>query len=305
MRCVVIGMGVQGKKRAAFASSDLVATVDNHLAADYKNILDVPLDSYDAALVCTPDEVKIDILTYLLSHKKHVLVEKPLIADDSEEISKLKQLAEKNGVTCYTAYNHRFEPHFVRMRDLIHSEKLGEIYRCSLFYGNGTALDVKNSPWRDKDSGVLKDIGSHLLDLMQFWFEVDPIDYKINRCHRFENKSPDYVSLSSNNPCSIDLEMTLLSWRNHFRCDVYGEKGSAHIDSLCKWGPSSFTVRERILPSGRPTEEVITLTEPDPTWALEYQHFLQLCKKGLSNIGKDIIINTVLNNLKSEILTGV
>ena len=26
-------------------------------------------------------------------------------------------------------------------------------------------------------------------------------------------------------------------WRNHFTCDVLAENGSAHIESLCKWGP--------------------------------------------------------------------
>ena len=37
--------------------------------------------------------------------------------------------------------------------------------------------------------------------------------------------------------------MTLLSWRNHFTCDIFAENGSAHIESLCKWGPSTFTLR--------------------------------------------------------------
>ena len=32
-----------------------------------------------------------------------------------------------------------------------------------------------------------------------------------------------------------------MSWRNHFTCDVLAEKGSAHIESLCKWGPTTFT----------------------------------------------------------------
>ncbi len=35
--------------------------------------------------------------------------------------------------------------------------------------------------------------------------------------------------------------MTLLMWRNHFTCDILAENGSAHIESLCKWGPSTFT----------------------------------------------------------------
>src|SRR5262245_14136780 len=144
MRVVVVGLGVQGHKRRAVAGEEAIATVDfANPEAQYKALEDVPLASYDAALVCTPDEPKIELLTYLLSNGKHVLVEKPLWANDEEAIARLEQLAEKNSAVCYTAYNHRFEPHFLRMRDLIASGKLGQIYRCRMFYGNGTARLVR------------------------------------------------------------------------------------------------------------------------------------------------------------------
>ena len=41
-----------------------------------------------------------------------------------------------------------------------------------MFYGNGTSLLVKSSPWRDKGSGVILDIGSHLLDTLIFGLKV-------------------------------------------------------------------------------------------------------------------------------------
>jgi hypothetical protein len=69
-------------------------------------------------------------------------------------------------------------------------------------------------------------------------------------------------------------------WRNYFTCDILAEKGTAHIESLCKWGPSTFTHRKRILPSGRPTEYSETLVQEDPTWASEYVHFKQLINNG-------------------------
>jgi hypothetical protein len=97
------------------------------------------------------------------------------------------------------------------------------------------------------------------------------------------------------------MEVALLSWRNHFYCDIFAENGSAHIESLCKWGPSTFTVRERKLPSGRPDEESVTLVQPDPTWDMEYQHFKTLCVQGVSNIDNDIWINDVLGGLSAEV----
>ena len=305
MRVIVVGLGVQGNKRLAVAGKEAVATVDPvNPEANYKSLQDVPLASYDAALVCTPDETKIELLTYLLGNGKHLLVEKPLLAKDNVELEKLAVIAREKRVVCYTAYNHRFEPHFVHMKQLIDSGRLGEIYCVRMFYGNGTARLVRNSSWRDKDPGVLPDLGSHLLDTALFWFGKPTAPFKVFSCNRFENQSFDHVSFGANSKPVLQMEITLLSWRNHFYADVLAEKGSAHISSLCKWGPSTFTRRDRKLPSGRPDEQSITLVQPDPTWELEYLHFKKLCETGGSNIENDLWINTVLNQLTNDSLIG-
>ncbi len=304
MRVVVVGLGVQGQKRQAVAGEDVVATVDPvNPAARFKRLEDVALNTYDAALVCTPDDVKIGLLTYLLSNRKHLLVEKPLFGA-TEDLIKLKRLAESHGVTSYTAYNHRFEPHFARMKALLDSGRLGRIYCIRMFYGNGTARLVRDSAWRDQGAGVLPDLGSHLLDTMHFWLGKPVAGLRVHSASRFENRAFDHVVFGVAGNPALQFEVTLLSWRNHHYTDVFGEKGSAHIQSLCKWGPSAFTVRDRKLPSGRPDEESLTLVQPDPTWELEYEHFKKLCARGESNIDNDIWINDTLADLSRQALTG-
>src|SRR3546814_10293275 len=87
MRCIVVGLGVQGHKRRRVAGADFVAAVDPvHPDATYRRIEDVPLKNYDAALCCTPDAPKADILRYLLANRKHTLVEKPLWAERNGDI---------------------------------------------------------------------------------------------------------------------------------------------------------------------------------------------------------------------------
>ena len=299
MKVIVAGLGVQGYKRRLFANTDVAATVDpENPEADYKSIEDIPLTDYDAALLCVPDEPKVDLLRYLIDNGKHALVEKPMWAAGDQALIELQDSARDKGVVCYTAYNHRFEPHFVRMRDLIASGELGEIYRCRMFYGNGTARLVRNSEWRDKGAGVLPDLGSHLLDTQKFWFGDTVGDWRVVSANCFENRALDHVVLDaqSSGP-RVELEMTLLMWRNHFTCDILAEKGSAHIESLCKWGPTTFSHRERIFPSGRPHEDAVTLVQPDPTWSSEYDAFLEHCASGTgANISTDMIIE---RNLKS------
>jgi predicted dehydrogenase len=303
MKVVIVGLGVQGQKRRRFAGCDYVAGVDPFKPeADYRSIEEVPLGAYDAALCCIPDAPKREVLSYLLGNGKHALVEKPLWTERIDEIADLEALANRKRVVCYTAYNHRFEPHFMRMRDLIASQELGRVYSCRMFYGNGTARLVRESGWRDTEAGVLMDLGSHLLDIARFWFGELDDSFRLYAAHRFENRAPDHVVMGSERLSPrIELEMTLLSWRNHLTVDILAEHGTAHIESLCKWGPSTFIQRKRVLPSGRPPEKAITLVQEDPTWELEYAHFKKLCTSGAkTDLSNDIWLGRTLGRLSRE-----
>jgi predicted dehydrogenase len=303
MRVVVAGMGVQGPKRRKSAGDDFVCFVDpDRSAADYSRIEDVPLHAYDAVLACIPDEPKPAMLRYCVENRKSVLVEKPLWADGEQHIRALEQSARANEVVVYTAYNHRFEPHYVRMRDLIASGELGEIYSCRMFYGNGTARLARESAWRDAGAGVLPDLGSHLLDTCRFWFGDFADAFAVVGAHHFENKSPDHVVIASETSRPrIELEMTMLMWKNHFTCDILAEKGSAHIESLCKWDAATFTRRLRVLPSGRPPEEKISLSQADPTWDLEYAHFKRLVEGGATtDLSTDLWLHRTLSRLGDD-----
>jgi predicted dehydrogenase len=304
VRIIVAGLGIQGRKRLAVAGADVVATVDPIVAgAHFRSVEDVPLETYDVACVCTPDAPKEAILRYLLGHGKHVLVEKPLLAKRTETLADLDSLATKTGAVCYTAYNHRFEPHLASVKRLLNDGAIGTVYQARFFYGNGTARDVRNSPWRDAGLGVIPDLASHLLDLVLFLFGRPAEQPQVWAHERFENQACDYflMGFPGVRPM-LTLEGTLLSWRNNFLLDIVGEKGSIHVAGLCKWGPASLIVRRRTLPSGKPHEDVQTLQEKDPTWALEYAHFRNLCAAGTGgNIANDFYINETLHAVAAQI----
>ena len=119
MKTAIVGFGVQGRKRRAVAGKQVVAIVDPVApGADFKSLEEVALERYDAACVCLPDQAKLPVLRYLLAHGKHVLVEKPLRAAP-EEIRELMALSKTNHAACYSAYNHRFEPHIARLRQIL------------------------------------------------------------------------------------------------------------------------------------------------------------------------------------------
>ena len=302
MKVLIVGLGVQGlkRKKLLIKTNNYVASVDPlSINSEYKNINDVPLDFYDSCFLCVPDKVKKNLINFCLKNKKHVLVEKPLICKNKKEILDIEKKAKKDNLIIYTAYNHRFEPNLVKMKNLISSKKLGKIYSCKMFYGNGTAKLVKKSNWRDNGNGVLGDLGPHLLDLCNYFFESKLDNLNLIKSLNHENKSPDHVTIDSMyKKTYISLEMTLCMWKNYFTCDVIGEKGSAHVESFCKWGSSKFIYRERKLPSGKPKESINILNKADPTWKLEHDYFKKLIKDNKkTNLQKDLWIFNSLSKL--------
>lgn len=305
MRTVVVGLGVQGRKRVRVAGDDVVATVDPVAeGATHRSLQEVPVDDYEAALLCVPDEPKPELLRTLVAAGKHVLVEKPLVAAGGIDLDQLERDARDSGAVVYAAYNHRFEPHLARIADLVREGAVGTPYRLAMLYGNGTARDVQSSPWRDSGLGVVTDLAPHLLDLCLFLTGEPQGPAQAWSLRTHENAACDafVVGFPEADPLVV-LEGTLLSWRNTFRLDLLGSEGSAHVSGLCKWGPSTLTLRRRVLPSGKPPEQSWTLEQPDPTWKLEYAHFVSLCAAPAVDLARDRFVDRVLGELAATALT--
>ncbi len=303
LRGILIGLGVQGRKRLRLSPELFRWTVDPVSSdADFKDISEVPTDTFDFGFCCVPDDQKERIVSFLVEHGKHVLVEKPFPVPGTTLSKRLAELTTSQQPYIYVAYNHRFEPHICLMKDVVMNQAIGQIYSCSLFYGNGTANLVKNSSWRDAKGGVLPDLTSHLLDMVSYWWGGTPFDFRLVFAQNYENRHLDYALMQSSTASpKIFLEVSLLQWKNDFACDLVGSKGSAHIRSLCKWGPSEFILRKRKLPSGKPDEESTSLICDDPTWIAEHSYFIEQCEAwAVTNLDKEIWIAQQIESLVAE-----
>jgi len=297
MRYIIIGCGNIGQKRKAVLGEKSVAVVDPvYPDADYENFVNVPLTTYDAAVVATPNSKKMEILEYLLINKKNVLIEKPLLFPDIVAAEKLDQISRKNKVIWYTSYNHRFEPLIGRIKEYLESDFIGEMYFVNFTYGNGTVRNIAGT-WRDEGFGVLEDLGCHLIDLAGYLFHKE-INYRITSAHNYEAKKIDHCSFSS-----TDRQMTFtcsyLMWKNTFTIDIVGSKGSIHLDGLNKWGRASLIRRERILPSGVPIEKTDTTSEPDETWIKDFLHFENMVSEQNNSFMNDMKITNSIDSIFS------
>lgn len=329
MRVIVVGCGNQGRKRikALAPEDELVAIIEpdfKQLNRDVgrpysqacKGLVDDLALDYDAAIVCTPtNEQKWTIVRWLLLAGKHVLVEKPLWPAPVEGLQELQDIAMRSKLMCYTAYNHRYEPAIARLRaELVAKNGWRRLsgyneYSCRMFYGNGTARNVKDS-WRDKiPLGVIAEVGCHLLDLSYYLELMDGrLKFELLNADAFETKKYDHALLlqravlgTARSP-SIQLEMSYLSWKNTFTIDIYGTKGSLHVDGLTKWGSSTFTRRKRVFPSGVPIEESTTYEQPDSTWDLEWRAFTAWVRDGIAtDLSSDMWMASTFNAIEKEL----
>ena len=302
MKTLIVGLGIQGKKRqSSLRKKEFICSVDPYSKkAKYKYIEEVPSNLYDTVFICTPDKEKIKVIEHCIKNKKNCLIEKPFPICRKKKMKNLEKLSNKNKVVCYVAYNHRFEPHIIKIKDHLKSKKLGKIYSCKLFYGNGTSQLVKKSKWKDKGLGVVVDLSTHLLDMCNYWFGLRQKIFSNISVDKFENKSPDNALIYEKiNNIKFQLEATYCMWKNDFFCDIIAEKGSVHMSSLCKWDKTILKIRTRIFPSGRPYEKIISIKSKDRTWNSELIHFKRLIKlKKNNNFIKDIWINNNLINFK-------
>jgi len=292
MRYVLVGLGNIGSKRKAVLGDRCVATVDPfNPDAGHRAPEECPEADYDAAVVATPNDVKLDLIRHFLDRGKHVLVEKPLtltpeVADD------LLRRSNRQGAVWYTSYNFRFEPNVVALRRHLRDGAVGRVYRVRMFYGNGTAGTIAGT-WRDSRFGVLEDMASHLIDLAGFVFGKFGAEFQVWERRGHELKGVDHCILATGDR-SVVIECSFLSWRNRWRIEVIGERGALEMDGLTKWGESRLTLLRRQFPSGPPEESREIARGPDPTWAADLAHFEEMALAGQTSCQNDLWISRTI-----------
>ncbi len=122
--------------------------------------------------ICTPNLFHFKIAKEVLSVKKHVICEKPL-GMNSQETKALVALAKEKECVNAVGFNIRFYPLVQHIRTMIQRGELGDIFAIRGSYLQDWLLYDTDYNWRvdPKLSGpsrAVADIGSHLLDLIQF-----------------------------------------------------------------------------------------------------------------------------------------
>lgn len=176
IRVAVVGVGTMGKNHVRvfkeMPNVDLVAIVDKDRAmVDFSGrIYNVPVytdfcemlekEKPDAVSVAVPTVAHYPVARALLEAGCHVLVEKP-ITETLDEAYELIQLAGRVNRVLAVGHIERFNPAVTELKRRLEAGQLGRIFQVH-------ARRLGPFPSRIRDVGVVMDLATHDLDIMQY-----------------------------------------------------------------------------------------------------------------------------------------
>jgi len=133
------------------------------ITTDFQDVLDNT--EVEAVVIATPLTAHYPLAKRALEAGKHVFVEKPF-AHTSEQAADLMRIAEEKGLVVMVGHTFVYSPAVQKIRQLIHSGELGDIYYIS--------SSRVNLGLHQKDVSVLWDLAPHDLSMLFYWLDELP-----------------------------------------------------------------------------------------------------------------------------------
>ena len=207
--------------------------------------------SVEAVVICTPHSMHIRQVIAAAQSGKHVFCEKPF-ALSKADAEQAVNAVQKARVVLGLGYNRRFHPEMTKLRESIHSGRLGTLMHIEATMTFANALLLKPSQWRanrnETPCGGLTPMGVHAIDGM-----IDlcgPIDRVF--CQSFRRA----VEIDSDDTTSILFRMkqgmsaylgTLTATGPGFSFQVFGSEGWVRLEGMTHVaGASSEERRTRL-----------------------------------------------------------
>lgn len=188
LRVGVVGGGFMSRVHTAAAraaGADVVTVASSSaeragIAADelgipgcHATVADLVADpAVDVVHVCSPNALHAEHALAALAAGKHVVCEKPL-ATTPHEADALARAADEAGLVAAVPFVYRFHPMVREARARVASGEVGRVLSVRGSYLQDWLLGADDVDWRvDADLGgpsrAFADIGSHLVDLLEF-----------------------------------------------------------------------------------------------------------------------------------------
>lgn len=238
LRFGLIGLGMMGRHHARVAREvegvELVAVADamgdpHGVAGNvplYDSVEKLIEHGVDAVVVAVPTQFHQDVGLKLAAAGVHALIEKP-VAHSLEAGELLVDAFEKNELVGAVGHIERFNPALISLRKRLANGDLGEVFQIH-------TRRQGPFPARIADVGVMKDLGSHDVDLTAWLAHSQFVQVAAQTAFRSGREHEDMVSISAKLENGIITDH-VVNWLTPFKerlTLVTGERGSFIADTL-------------------------------------------------------------------------
>jgi predicted dehydrogenase len=233
----------------------------------YEDLLE--RDDIDIIHVCTPNDLHRDQVIQAIQAGKHIYCDKPLGSTyaECEEMVTAIEAAPPELVT-QVALQYRFYPSTMRARQLMDEGFLGKIYSFRACYLHASNVDP-NKPlkWKmDKahGGGVLYDLGSHVLDLVNHL--IGPFDSVMAETHTATKQRADSTGamvdvevddmaiMMLRTQCgalgSVEASKIATGANDELRIEIHGEQGAMRLNLMDPNWLEVYDMRDASSPIG-------------------------------------------------------
>jgi predicted dehydrogenase len=289
----VVGCGLIGQRRAAAVppgalryACDLERTRAERIAIQHQGCIATDKleqllvdQSVTAVMVSTVNSSLAQIALAAVKAGKHVLVEKPA-ALRTADLEEIEQSADLTGSRVRIGYNHRYHPSFLKARELIVQQQLGEPFMVRGRYGHGGRRGYDRE-WRAdpklSGGGELIDQGVHLIDLagsfLGEWAQVDGHAATFYWDMPVDDNA--FLSLRTANGSTAWLHVSCSEWKNLFCFEIYFRQAKLQIDGLGgSYGMERLSYYRMLPEMGPPETTIFEFPRGDLSWAHEVKEFV-------------------------------
>lgn len=295
---LIIGAGLIGSKRARVCKknspgSRIFIFDKDHSKAESlaKEVNGISVNSLERTL--KEKNIKIVIIAVInkflknycikaIKNKKHVLCEKPMGMNYREALEIQNAVKEcKTKFKC--GFNHRYHPALLEAHKLCKKNTIGEILYIRAIYGHGGRKNY-DKEWRSKKSlcggGELLDQGCHLIDLCNWFFDFEKIKkaHCVSKTMFWDMEVDDnaFAIFETINDKVAIIHASWTQWKNLFRFEIFGTKGSIEINGLGKsYGTETLTINKRIVLGKAPQIITKEFKGEDVSWEKEWKDFIK------------------------------
>jgi len=196
--------------KAVVERSNKNAVTDYPKIISYNSVDELLADNeIELVVINTPNNLHYEHSKAALEKGKHILVEKPFTAT-SIQAKELFDLADKAGKQIFFYQNRRWDSDFASVKKVLAGGKLGKLNEMHLRYDRYRNV-IGPKAFKEKAieaSGLLYDLGPHLLDQVISLFGKPLSFHKVLGKNRKDTQVDDYFTIQLTYPDSINVFVT-------------------------------------------------------------------------------------------------